>query len=333
MLSEVEVYSLSTVKNVGDKTLRQILDLMKQAGAGSLQDLDPYHIQKDTKLNKTVKAHLDQFWKDLNDHLARSAEFIDQLQDKGITVLTFADPRYSPYLKLCSDAPPLLYCRGNLDRLTDRHSVAVVGTRENTATGKLIAERTVNWLVENGQTIVSGLALGMDTIAHESCLSNKGHTIAVLVDVGKIYPSSNSTLAQRIVEEGGLLVAENAPGTATMGPLLVKRDRIQTGLSTAVFPIETSINGGTMHAVRAAALYERHVFVPDISKGMYSDLGIPQVQGIQSLIEHQKAFPYDRTRYSEVAQYLAAKEQELAEKIADKTLAPHQSESRQGQLV
>lgn len=335
MLSEIEIYSLSQIKQVGDKTLKQLLELFNKSNVSSLRELDPLFIQNSTKLKKVVTEELVKFWHDLDHWLDTSAEFIGQLNRQGISVISTEDPRYSPYLNLCSDAPSLLYCRGNLDLLRDRHSVAVVGTRDNTSVGRQITERTVSWLVENGQTIVSGLALGIDTIAHESCLKNNGRTIAVLVDVNKIHPSSNNPLAHRILDQGGLLIAENAPGTASVPPLFVKRDRIQTGLSTAVFPIETSINGGTMHAVRAAARsrYNRLVFAPDITKGMYSEPGIEQIQGIKSLLDNRLAEPYDRSRYSSVKQSIAEKEQELSKQIAEHSSASEPTEMRQSLLV
>lgn len=332
MISEAEVYSLSKVKRVGDKTLKEILELINKTEVSSLRELDPHFIER-ARLHKSVKEELNAFWSELDRNLDLSSAFIDQLHSQGITVITTEDPRYSPYLNLCPDAPSLLYCRGNLELLGDCHSVAVVGTRDNTTIGRQIAEKTVSWLVENGQTIVSGLALGIDTIAHECCLNNNGRTIAVLVDVNKIHPSSNNPLAQRILDQGGLLLAENAPGTATVPPLFAKRDRIQTGLSTTVFPIETSINGGTMHAVRAAGRYNRLVFAPDITKGMYSEPGIEQIQGIKSLLDHRLAEPYDRSRYPLVKQSIAEKEKELSKQITGHSPTSEPTEMGQSLLI
>src|SRR5690606_2385561 len=115
-----------------------------------------------------------------------------------------------------------------------------------------IARRTVEHFVKNDFVIVSGLALGIDSVAHEATLKNLGKTIAVLVDVARISPAINRGLAHEIIESGGLLVAEHPPETRAIPAFFAKRDRIQSGLSLAVFAIETSVDGGTMHAVRCS---------------------------------------------------------------------------------
>jgi len=132
----------------------------------------------------------------------------------------------------------------NLKLLENRLSIAVVGTRENTPKGETITIKTIQKFATYGFTIVSGLALGIDTIAHRAALDAKTSTISVLVDVDSISPTSNRELAQEILDTDGLLVAENAPGTKAIPAFFAKRDRIQAGLSTAVFAIETSIDGG-----------------------------------------------------------------------------------------
>ena len=93
-------------------------------------------------------------------------------------------------------------------------------------------------------------------------MDNQGRTVAVLVDLISIAPSNHRDLSEQILRQGGLLVSENPPGTKVIPALFAKRDRIQAGLALAVFAIETSIGGGTMHAVKAASSMGRKVFVP-----------------------------------------------------------------------
>ena len=96
------------------------------------------------------------------------------------------------------------------------------------------------------------MAIGIDTAGHKGTLEAEGLTTAVLTDIHKIYPEENVQLANKILDTNGLLVAENAPGTFPHRGLLVARDRLQSGLSLAVFPIETDVKGGTMHTVQFA---------------------------------------------------------------------------------
>ena len=328
MLNTAEIYSLSQIKRIGDKSIKAIIALANSSNKTSLHELDLSTIISSVKLNKTAQENLTNFWQKLSLNISHAKSQLTQWQNNGITVLSYGDPLYPHYLAICDDAPALLYCRGNIERLADIRVVAVIGTREHTAMGQIIAERTVGWLVANGQTIVSGLAIGIDTIAHETCLRKGGRTMAILVDVDKIYPATNKALAEQIIKQGGLLIAENPPGTAMHPPLLAKRDRIQAGLSTAVFPIETSINGGTMHAVKAAQSYERLIYAPN-ADAMYSAPSVPQREGITSLLLNKKAKPYNKDNYSEILEKITQKEFELSNKISDQILVAPTPETQE----
>ena len=124
-------------------------------------------------------------------------------------------------------------------------------------------------------------------------------------------PKTNLKLAQRILDNGGLLVAENPPKSKIIPALFAKRDRIQTGLSLAVFPIETSLNGGTFHAINTGIKYKRIVFAPDVKRSGYSDTNIPQLEGIRSIIENNQAFAYTKIDYPKVLEILGDKKDEL----------------------
>src|SRR5690606_34691301 len=177
----------------------------------------------------------------------------------GIDVLVYGSARYPAQLMSLNDPPVLLFCKGNCDLLETSKSIAVVGTRHNTRLGEKIAHKTVEYFSKEGFCIVSGLALGIDAVAHRAALDNKGPTIAVLVDLLSIAPASHRDLADDIFRQSGLLVSENPPGTKVIPGLFAKRDRIQAGLALAVFAIETAVDGGTMHAVKAANSMGRNV--------------------------------------------------------------------------
>ncbi|MCK6844201.1 DNA-processing protein DprA [Klebsiella pneumoniae] len=143
------------------------------------------------------------------------------------------------------------------------HSVAIIGTREPTAHGVQIAQRISRFFAERGSSIVSGLALGCDAIAHETALRCGGHTVAVLAHgLQMISPSKHKDLAERILESGGALVSEYPFGQSVQAQQFVKRDKTQAGLADGVVMIQSDLKGGSLHASRAALEYGRWLAVP-----------------------------------------------------------------------
>ena len=141
-------------------------------------------------------------------------------------------------------------------------AVAIVGTRQPTSFGRRVAQAVAGSAVAAGFAVISGLAAGVDTVAHESVLAAGGLTWAVLgsgVDVPT--PRSNTALADKIVASGGGLVAEVPPGTPVRSRQLVARDRIQSGLSLAVVICQCEIGSGAMHTARFAAIQGRVLVV------------------------------------------------------------------------
>ena len=160
----------------------------------------------------------------------------DQLRTKGISFFTWLDDAYPRYLKEIAQPPPVLYCKGSITAEDDL-AVAIVGTRNVTAYGKQITQDTAEYLARNGVTVVSGLARGVDGLAHHSAIEAGGRTIAVLgsgVDI--IYPPEHRKLAERI-QEHGAIVSDYAPGTKPDGINFPPRNRIISGLSRATIVI------------------------------------------------------------------------------------------------
>ncbi|MBO1894264.1 DNA-protecting protein DprA [Shewanella sp. BF02_Schw] len=297
----VDALALKKLTNVGDETVLSILKFSAYSGLATLEEL--VHHSSNLKIsNGKARATLESFFDDANFQTLRDevqAE-IDSFKSKGVEIVLFGSKTYPISLYDLPKPPPFLYCKGNLNLLKNRLSLAVVGTRENTPKGETITIKTIQKFATYGFTIVSGLALGIDTIAHRAALDAKAPTISVLVDVESISPASNRELAKEILDRGGLLVAENAPGTKAIPAFFAKRDRIQAGLSTAVFAIETSIDGGTMHAVKSASSMMRPVFVPDVQKAKYPDLTIKAISGTQHLINEGLAIPYTSESYEDI---------------------------------
>jgi DNA processing protein len=201
-----------------------------------------------------------------------------RIQSKGITVLTWEDETYPRRLKEIDQPPPVLYLRGSL-LPADEWTVAIVGTRRITAYGRQVTEEIATTLARSGVTIVSGLARGVDSVAHKAALDAGGRTIGVLgsgVDV--IYPNEHRLLAERMVASGALL-SDYAPGTSPDGVNFPPRNRIISGLSLAVIVVEAGQQSGALITAEFAAEQGRDVFaVP-------GNINSPQSVGCNSLIQ------------------------------------------------
>lgn len=189
----------------------------------------------------------------------------DEAQRQHVRILSPLDPAYPRLLAATKDAPFLLYVRGQLAP-DPAKSIAVIGTRTPTADGKAFAQRISRYLVEQGCSIVSGLALGCDAIAHQAALDGHGHTVAVLAHgLHTVTPKANRRLADAILDRGGAWVCAHAFGVEPRAGFLVKRDRIQAGLAQGVVMVQSSHQGGSLHAARAALDHGRWLAVPDAS--------------------------------------------------------------------
>ena len=201
----------------------------------------------------------------------------ERLQSLGVTVLTWDDDAYPPHLKEIDQPPPVLYVRGNV-LPEDEWAVAIVGTRRVTAYGRQVADEVATTLARNGVTVVSGLARGVDSIAHQAALNAEGRTLAVLgngVDI--IYPPENRQLATRIMEHGAL-ISDYPLGTQPDGINFPPRNRIISGLSRAVIIVEAGETSGALITATFAAEQGRDVFaVP-------GNINAPQSQGTNRLI-------------------------------------------------
>jgi DNA processing protein len=189
----------------------------------------------------------------LDDELAR----IERL---GISVITRDDPDYPYRLAQIPAPPPVLYLKGEL-LPEDEVAVAVVGTRRLTSYGREVAARLAGELAEAGVTIVSGLARGIDAVAHQGALRAGGRTIAVLGSgPNVVYPPEHRHLAGQIVEHG-VLLADYPPDTKPDAPNFPARNRIISGLSLGVVVVEAPERSGALITCDFAADQGREVFV------------------------------------------------------------------------
>ncbi len=184
---------------------------------------------------------------------------MDRLAQAGVRAMTWHDDEYPPALKEIYDPPPVLYFRGGFIP-EDVNGVAVVGTRRASAYGREACAALVRDLAAAGVTIVSGLARGVDAIAHTTALEAGGRTIAVMgTGVDVIYPADHRQLAQRIADTGAL-VSEYPLGTRPDSRHFPRRNRLLSGLTLGVLVVEAPMDSGVMHTVRFALDQGRDVF-------------------------------------------------------------------------
>lgn len=207
----------------------------------------------------------------------------DQIQSKGVQVLTWLDESYPQRLREIEQPPPVLYLRGNLIA-EDTWAVAIVGTRRVTPYGRQVTEEIAAFLAGNGITVVSGLARGVDALAHNAALKAGGRSLAVLGSgVDRIYPPENRALAEQIIERGAVL-SDYALGTPPEASNFPPRNRIISGLSMAVVVIEAGETSGALITAEFAAEQGREIFaVP-------GNILAPQSKGTNKLIQ-QGALP------------------------------------------
>lgn len=258
------------VKGIGPARFRRLLEAF-----GSLRtawEASPAHWQK---------AGLSA---DLADRLARLRAKVDlpallaRWEAQGIRVLTWKDEAYPQRLRHIPQSPPVLYVRGTLQP-EDDWAVAVVGTRKVTPYGRQVALEVAEALARHGVTVVSGLARGVDGLAHKAALEVGGRTIAVLGSgVDRIYPPEHRRLAERILAHGAL-VSDYPPGTPPEGTNFPPRNRIISGLALAVVVVEAGKKSGALVTASFAADQGREVFA--VPGSIYA----PQSQGTNWLIQ------------------------------------------------
>jgi len=184
------------------------------------------------------------------------------LDKEDIKIITIDNKQYPNLLKEIYNPPPLLYFRGQLSA-QDEFALAVVGTRKYSSYGKQLTEHIVKDLARNNLTIVSGLAHGIDTLAHLACLEVNGHTIAVLgsgLDRQSIYPSTNRYLVDKIINSGGNIISEFPPGTPPLRHHFPQRNRIISGLTLGTLVIEAGEKSGALITANHALEQNREVF-------------------------------------------------------------------------
>jgi DNA processing protein len=250
--------ALSLIDRVGRRTLDSLSAAFHNDLCAVLT-ADPRDLQKvpgiGPKIARSIRAvNLDQV-----------KVAITRWQQHGIGILTLRDDDYPRRLRPLADAPPTIFAIGQLDKKrSNQPCAAIIGTRQPTAAARHAAQELALRLTEYGYAVVSGLAYGIDHTAHQSALAlPTGVTMAVLgCGVLNIYPAQHQELARAIMGRG-LVLSECHPDAPPSPSALVARNRIITGLSDAVIVVETSTEGGAMHAARFASQQGRTLYALD----------------------------------------------------------------------
>ncbi|MHC2635104.1 DNA processing protein [Bradyrhizobium liaoningense] len=269
------ILTLTALRGIGPATAERLAERFQLLAA--IADAEP------AKLRSLVSASVIESLHEptaLANAGEKAQRVLDEADRRGVRVLSVFDQDYPTALRSLHDRPPVLFVKGKLPPL---RSVACIGTREPSEFGEIVSDRIVGTLVGANWAIVSGLAVGVDTLSHQAALRHRGRTIAVMAGgLDGIYPRQNAKLADEILERDGMLVSEQPFGVPPSPRNLVQRDRLQSGLSIATFVMQTDIKGGSMHTVRFTVQQDRLLFAP-VPQGRHA--AEPKSQGILGMTQ------------------------------------------------
>ena len=266
---------LSSVKGITPKKYNLLIDTLGDAQA-VWDDPDCARELLDDKTFKSLKKTRSQ---------EAFIKLFYTLEKSGITAISVNSADYPETLLDLYDPPPVLYVRGNIDLLKEDRTLAVVGTRTPTYDGKKTAHEFVKTIANEDVVIVSGLARGIDTIAHESTIQAGGRTIAVLGSgLNCMYPAENIALSETIIETGGALISEMLPDEGPQKWSFPMRNRIIAALSKGVLIVEGKKTSGAMITAANALDLSRDIYA--IPGSIYARLS----EGPNHLIQNG-AFP------------------------------------------
>lgn len=245
--------ALNQLPRLGPVRIRRLLDRFGTAGEVLRAPLD--RLQQ----VRGIGPELARIIHDWESHADPAGE-LRELDERGLSVILPGDPAFPPALRECYDCPLLLYVWGRLEE-RDRHAVGIVGTRRASHYGKNSTKRFAFQLANAGYTVLSGLARGIDTTAHEAALAAGGRTVAVIGSgLAQVFPAENLPLAGRIAEGHGAVVSEFPLHTKPDKQTFPQRNRIVAAWSRALLVTESPAWSGSLITANLAAEYGRPVY-------------------------------------------------------------------------
>ncbi len=243
---------LHQIPGVGSGTLTQIDQLVNGNWLNLLEDHPLWQSQKISKeIIEEIEKYLDS---------DRIRNYRNQLDQQGIKVTMLGETGYPQALAEISNPPFLLYGIGNMDLLKDSEAIGIVGTRVPSSYGRMVAHRLAADLAAAHWTVVSGMASGIDSYAHQGALSVRGKTIAILGSgINVIFPKENTKLYQELIEFG-LILSEYPPDMQPNKGFFPQRNRIISGISRGVVVVESHNRSGSLITANWALEQGREIF-------------------------------------------------------------------------
>lgn len=282
--------ALTSIKDLGPVSIKRLVKHFGSAKAVFNSELESLlsvdGIKQETA--RRIKSFSD--WEKID-------KIIKGCEREGINIYTINDPDYPSLLREIHDSPTVLFCKGGL-RDIDNFSLSIVGSRKPTDYGRRVTEKLASELASLGITIVSGLARGVDSIAHNAALSVSGRTVAILGSgVSVIYPPENKKLAERITISGAL-ISEFFPDESPKRENFPKRNRLISGMTLGTLVTEATTNSGALITATFAIEQGREVFaVPGNITSKNSEgtnllikKGAKLVQSVEDILEEIAAF-------------------------------------------
>lgn len=267
--------ALSLLHGIGPKKAGQLIS--KMGGVEPIFTERLATLRKATGFNSDLLKQMDR------DHALIEAEKqLEYIVKHKINVHFYLDNNYPRRLRQCADAPLILYSKGDFDPNPVR-AVSVVGTRTATEYGKFLCEELIHTLEGNEIQVVSGMAYGIDIIAHQNCVKRKIQTVGVLGHgLDRIYPSAHKRTAEMMLEHGGVLT-EFLPGTKPDRENFPMRNRIVAGMTDATIVVESKASGGSLITADMALDYNKDVFAYP------GNVGQTHSEGCNLIIQKDKA--------------------------------------------
>ncbi len=252
-MTDREAYiALNMIEGIGPIKVQALIDALGSPQAVFAPE------QSDLRMVKGIGEKLSETILTQRTQVDPQAE-LEKAEALGIHIITPLDAEYPAALKTIHDPPLALYVRGKLEP-RDRHALGIVGSRQCTSYGLSTADRLAYQLAQTGFTVVSGLARGIDTVAHEGALKGKGRTIAVLgAAIDQLYPPENAELADAIAGSGAV-ISEYPLGRQADRQTFPYRNRIISGLSMGIIVVEAGFKSGALHTSDSAMEQGRSVF-------------------------------------------------------------------------
>lgn len=244
--------ALTFIPGVGDVTARGLLEYFGSAEA--VFKASQARLKAVQGIGDKIAANIHS--KDILMRAEKELAFVNKYK---IRTLFYTSEEYPARLKNCYDAPVLLYYKGNAG-LNSSRIISVVGTRKATSYGKELTRQLIEGLKQHNVIVISGLAYGIDGMAHKECVQQNIPTIGVVGHgLDRIYPAQHRPLAEKMIANGGLLT-EFPSGTNPDRENFPKRNRIVAGLADATVIVEAAVNGGALITAELANSYDRDVF-------------------------------------------------------------------------